>query len=291
MIEVSNHYFETGGCRLHYVEAGEGPLLIFYHGFPLFWFSFHHQMEALKGQFRVVAVDGPGVNLSSKPDDLSCYKLENLAHQIDELAWHLAGDEKFYLVGHDWGGALAWSYAQGYPERLHKVVAINAPPTNQLLGLLETNEEQQKRSGYMWSMRSGKQRQAMTENGAELVWQNAYAPFRKLSHFTPEHDETFRQGLAQPGAINGGINWYRANVPQLGEITESDYWPSKHASTDVPAMLIWGENDGAFVSRFVDDLHHHATNLTIERLPGIGHTPMLEVPDETNKLLKKFLVD
>ena len=112
MEDYQHGYFETGVCRLPYVEAGACPLLILYHGFPMFWFSFYPQIEALKTQFRVVAIDGPGVNLSSKPANIELYKLENLALQIDELARHLHGDEPFYLVGHDWGGALVWAYAQ-----------------------------------------------------------------------------------------------------------------------------------------------------------------------------------
>ena len=136
MEEYKHAYFETGGCRLHYVDVGSGPLVILYHGFPMFWFSFYPQIEALKSRFRVVAIDGLGVNLSSKPQNIELYKLENLARQIDELARQLQGDEPFRLVGHDWGGALAWAYAQQYPHRLHKVVAINAPPANQLIELL-----------------------------------------------------------------------------------------------------------------------------------------------------------
>ena len=98
MEDYQHGYFETGGCRLHYVEAGAGPLLILYHGFPMFWFSFYPQIEALKTQFRVVAIDGPGVNLSSKPANIELYKLENLALQIDELARHLHGDEPFFQI-------------------------------------------------------------------------------------------------------------------------------------------------------------------------------------------------
>lgn len=285
----TDHYFDTRGCRLHYVEAGVGPLIIFYHGFPSFWFSFHHQMAALKDRFRVVAVDGPGVNLSSKPTDISLYKLKNLVLQIDDLARHLAEDKPFYLVGHDWGAALAWSFAQHLPSRLHKVVAINAPPTNQLLALLESNSEQQRRSHYMWAMRSGATHQAMTANNGEKVWEQAYAPFRGRPHYTPEHDTIFRAGLGQAGAIDGAINWYRANIPERGNVDQSDYWPSRHASTEVPALLIWGENDQTFVPEFIDNLGHYATNLTIRRLTNVGHTPMLEDPEQTNLILTEFL--
>jgi pimeloyl-ACP methyl ester carboxylesterase len=285
-----DHWFEADGVELHYVEAGSGPLVIFYHGFPLFWFSFHHQLTALRDEFRVVAVDGPGVNLSEKPEDLSRYRLPALVAQLDALARHLAGDEPFQLVGHDWGGALAWSFAQARPERLRSVVGINAPPGNQLLHLLRTDPEQQRRSAYMWAMRSGEIHERMTANDGASVWKRAYAGLRELPHYTAEHDEVFRQGLAQPGAIDGGINWYRANIPALGEIEDADCWPAPEASTPVPALLVWGETDGTFVPSFIDDLHRYATNVTVRRIPDVGHSPMLEAPEEVNAILRDFLV-
>ena len=216
MSDFTDHYFDFDDITLHYVEAGSGPLVIFYHGFPLFWFSFHHQMTALKDHYRVVAVDGLGVNLSSKPTDLEKYKLENLAAQLNALANHLAPGKPFSLVGHDWGGALAWSFAQAYPDRLKKVIGINAPPTNQLLHLLQTNEEQRKRSSYMWLMRGGKTHTLITENGARRLWKNAYAKFRDLPHFTKAHDETFREALAVPGAVDGGVG----RIPGLLEVVD-----------------------------------------------------------------------
>ena len=289
MNAFTSHYFDFDGITLHYVEAGSGPLVIFYHGFPLFWFSFHHQMTALKDHYRVVAVDGLGVNLSSKPTDLEKYKLVNLAAQLDALADDLAPGESFSLVGHDWGGALAWSFAQAYPDRLEKVIGINAPPTNQLLHLLQTNEEQRKRSSYMWLMRGGKTHTLITENGARRLWKNAYAKFRDLSHFTKAHDETFREALAIPGAVDGGINWYRANIPLLQDLEEAECWPSPTASTPVPALLIWGETDTTFVAEFIDELDQYANNLEVKRLPDIGHTPMLEAPSLTTSIIKEFL--
>jgi pimeloyl-ACP methyl ester carboxylesterase len=289
MSDFTDHYFDCDGITLHYVEAGSGPLVIFYHGFPLFWFSFHHQMTALKDHYRVVAVDGLGVNLSSKPTDLEKYKLENLAAQLDALANHLAPGEPFSLVGHDWGGALAWSFAQAYPDRLEKVIGINAPPTNQLLHLLQTNEEQRKRSSYMWLMRGGKTHTLITEDGARRLWKNAYAKFRDLPHFTKAHDEAFREALAVPGAVDGGINWYRANIPLLQDLGEAECWPSPTASTPVSALLIWGETDTTFVAEFIDELDRYATNLEVKRLPDVGHTPMLEAPSLTTSIIEEFL--
>jgi len=282
-------YFEYENVTLHYVIAGDGPLLIFYHGFPLFWFSFHHQMSALKDQFCVVAVDGPGINLSSRPTTLADFELSQLVAQLDALARHLGGNEPFMLVGHDWGGALAWSFAQSNPDRLYKVVGINAPPTNQLLELLRSDEEQQQRSSYMYSMRDGDTHRLITENGARRLWKNAYAKFRSLDHYSDVHDEVFRQGLAQPGAIDGGINWYRANIPPLGSIEDKHFWPSVEASTTTPGLLIWGETDDTFVSRFIDDLPRYVENLQVRRLPGVGHTPMMEVPGRVTEILRDYL--
>ena len=113
----------------------------------------------------------------------------------------------------------------------------------------------------MWSMREGDIHTSMTENGAARVWDRAYAPFRGRPHYTKEHDEIMRRGLAQPGEIDGGINWYRANIPSLGNITNTDFWPSRDAKTDVPALLIWGEKDQTFIPQFIDDLHRYATQL------------------------------
>jgi pimeloyl-ACP methyl ester carboxylesterase len=137
-------------------------------------------------------------------------------------------------------------------------------------------------------MRSGKTNLQITENGAHLLWENAYAVFRKLEHFTEEDDEIFRQGLAQPGAVNGGINWYRANVPELGAIADTDYWPSRTASTNVPGLLIWGETDQTFVASFIDDLPNYVDNLEVCRIKDVGHSPMLETPEKVNDILLRF---
>ena len=145
MMDDYKHGYRDGRVPSSLRRSWPGPTARFVSRLSHVLVFFSPQIEALKTRFRVVAIDGPGVNLSSKPQNIELYKLENLALQIDELARHLSGDEPFYLVGHDWGGALAWAYAQRHPQRLHKVVAINAPPANQLIELLASNTEQQKR--------------------------------------------------------------------------------------------------------------------------------------------------
>jgi pimeloyl-ACP methyl ester carboxylesterase len=288
-----DRYLDLGEIKLHYIEGGrpvgEAPTIIFYHGFPSFWYSFHLQMAAFKDDYHVVAVDGLGANLSSRPSNLDEYKIENLASQLDQLARHVAGEESFYLVGHDWGGALSWAYAQNYPQRLKKVAVICAPVFNQLLDLLQNNEDQQKRSGYMYSMRDGKINQAMTANNNQQVCDNICKSLAKLDHFTEESEECFRAGLGTSGAVDAGINWYRANIPPPELITADDFWPTRTARTKVPGLLIWGEADQTFVPEFIDELPRYVEHLEVLRLPGIGHSPMLEDPVTVNKALLTFL--
>jgi pimeloyl-ACP methyl ester carboxylesterase len=290
-----DRYFELDDIKLHYVEGGRpvgtAPTIIFYHGFPSFWYSFHLQMEAFSREYHVVAVDGLGANLSSRPDDLSHYKIERLALQLDQLARHITGEEPFYLVGHDWGGALSWAYAHYYPERLKKLVVLSAPPFNQLLDLLKNNNEQRKRSSYMYKMREGAMHDAMTQDNNQQVCDNICNSLRHLDHFTETSERCFRQGLGTRGSVDAGINWYRANIPPVEEITDDDLWPNRNTRISVPALLIWGNSDQTFVAEFIDDLPRYVEQLEVLRLPDTGHSPMLEKPDEVNRALHRFLAN
>jgi pimeloyl-ACP methyl ester carboxylesterase len=293
MTPLLDRYLDLGEIRLHYVEGGrpvgEAPTIIFYHGFPSFWYSFHLQMTAFQDEYHVVAVDGLGANLSSRPASLDHYKIDNLASQLDQVARHVAGEETFYLVGHDWGGVLSSAYAQNYPQRLKKLAIICALPFNQLLDLLQNNEDQQKRSRYMYTMRDGKINDAMTRNNSQQVCDNICQSLAPYDHFTKAAEKSFRQGLGTPGAVDAGIDWYRANIPPLESISDADFWPSRGARTSVPSLLIWGEADQTFVPQFIDGLPRYIEHLEVLRLPGIGHSPMLEDPISVNKALSKFL--
>jgi pimeloyl-ACP methyl ester carboxylesterase len=282
-------YFGEGDNRLHYVEAGKGPLVILYHGFPSFWYSWFDQMEALKGRYRVVAVDALGAGLSAKPESVEAYRVEKLAAQIDALARHLNGRKRFTLVGHDWGAALAFAYAQAYPKRLNAVVGMSAPPYNLFLDLVRTNKRQQERSTYMQLFRAVKLDDIRSRNMAEQIWKQSYGALIERGDLSAAEGELFRTALSDPLTINGGMNWYRANVPPIGQIGESSYWPSKTATIRVPTLLIWGEADGTFVPEFLDRMPVYATRLKIVRLPGTNHWTSMEQPTKANAALAEFL--
>lgn len=287
--EYREGYFGEGDNRLHYVEAGKGPLVIFYHGFPSFWFSWFDQMEALKGRYRVVAVDGLGAGLSAKPENAEAYRIDRLAAQIDALARQLNGKKRFALVGHDWGAALAFAYAQAYPKRLNAVVGMSAPPYNLFLDLVRSNKEQQSRSTYMQLFRSLSLEDIRARNLGELIWRQSYGALLDRGDLSKAEGDLFRAALSDPAAIDGGMNWYRANIPPVDRIGKDTYWPSRQAKIETPALLIWGEADGTFVPEFLDRMNGYSSRMTIVRLPGVNHWTPMEQPGKSNEALAAFL--
>ena len=285
----TNGIVELDAAGLHYVEAGDGPLVVCVHGFPSCAASFHFQIDALAHDYRVLAIDALGANRSSKPDDLDDYRVERLVEQLDRFVLAVGGTDPFSLIGHDWGGALSWAYAQALPDRLSGLIAIAAPPYNQLIELLRTSDEQRTRSSYMWSMRSGSHHRFMTGNEGRDLWEHAYGPLRALPHVDHELDMQFRNALAVPGAVDAGINWYRANIPDVEQLDDFVAWPSGPASTPTPVLQIWGEDDRTFVPTFLDGLADYADDLEVYRMANTGHWPMIEHPDEVNQVIRSFL--
>lgn len=282
-------YVGEGDSRLHFVEAGEGPLIIFYHGFPSFWYCWFNQMEMLKARYRVVAVDGLGAGLSAKPDTLDAYRVKNLANQLDAFARSIYDDGRFILIGHDWGGALSFAYAQAYPERLDAVIGMSAPPFNLFLELVHTNTEQQTRSQYMQRFREITLQDIINDGLPNRIWQEAYGKLISTGMLTHTEGELFRSALADPRAIHGGMNWYRANLAGFTESDPSYQWPDPKLKIEVPSMLIWGDDDTTFVEDFLPRTAEQATGLSIISLPNVGHWTSMEAPGSANAAIESFL--
>ena len=282
-------YFGSGDTRLHYVEAGRGPLVILYHGFPSFWFSFFDQMEVLKTRYRVVAVDGLGAGLSAKPVELAPYRIDRLAAQLDNLARHLNGRKRFALIGHDWGSALAFAYAQGYPGRLTAVIGLSAPPYNLFLDLVASDTDQQRRSAYMESFLNLTLADLKVPGVTERIWQQSYGRLIAAGGLTAQEGELFRQALADPLAVNGGMNWYRANITAFTKVRDQQRWPVGNPKIPVPALLIWGDADQTFVGAAADRMPDYASDVTVIHLPGINHWATMEQPELANQAIGEFL--
>ena len=282
-------YFGSGETRLHYVEAGEGPLIIFYHGFPSFWYSWFDQMEALKTSYRVVAVDGLGYGLSGRPADLELYDIANLTAQLDAFSRHLGSDEKYILIGHDWGSVLAFSYAQAYPKRLHKVVGMSAPPLNLLLKHTATDKEQQRRTQYMQRFKTITLEMLKASNAAQTVGFRSYRNLAARGDLTSEELELFRTALAENETIDAGMNWYRANIPAFDDVKDEDLWPAPDAKIDMPGLFITGDQDKIFVEALIDKVDDAGPHMRTVILKGINHWTSMEQPDQATREIVKFL--
>lgn len=282
-------WFGKGETRLHYVEAGNGPLVILYHGFPSNWFSWFGLMEILKTRYRVVAVDGLGAGLSGKPAELGPYRVERLGKQLDSLARHLNGNQRFILVGHDWGAALSLSYAQAYPQRLHAVVGMSAPPVNLFIDILRKDAEQRQRSAYMQRFRTETLDTVRASGMGPRFARQVYRDLHIKGDLSAEQAALFEASVGAPEAMSGGINWYRANIPDFDNLGKTRRWPHHNRPISAPTLMIWGEEDKTFVASFLDQMPSYAKDLSIVRLPGIGHMTPIEKRGEANKAVAAFI--
>src|SRR5579864_8847386 len=140
-------FADSGGVKIHYVTVGKGPLLIMIHGFPDFWYTWREQMPSLAEHFQVVAIDQRGYNLSDQPEGVENYALDKLVGDVLAVLKHFKG-EKAVLVGHDWGGLVAWTFAMTYPEKTDRLVILNLPHPKGIMRELAQNPQQQKNSEY-----------------------------------------------------------------------------------------------------------------------------------------------
>ena len=281
---IEHRYAQLGDVRLHYVEVGEGPLVLLLHGFPQFWYMWRFQIPALAGAgFRVVAPDMRGYNLSEKPRGVSSYRVELLARDVEHLIL-ACGEESAMVVGHDWGAAVAWVTAMMYPERVKRLGILNVPhPERFARGLLRP--AQLLRSSYMFFFQIPR----LPEKGL-VVGDFAslrYALRNEQMHpgaFTDVDIERYVEALARPGALTAALNYYRALFRRN---------PLKARALlrriEAPVMVIWGERDRYLSKELAEPAPAWVPNLRVERLPDASHFVAEDRPDEVNSLLIGFL--
>ena len=267
----------VSGVRLHYVEAGQGPLVLLLHGFPEFWYSWRNQLPALAAAgFRALAPDMRGYNTSDKPPGVGSYSLSALAADVAGLAGHM-GVERATIVGHDWGGIVAWNVATRYPDLVDKLILLNSPPPGAFLRGLR-RFEQLRRSWYMlffqipWL--------------PERTWRSGgYSLLRRVltrdpvhpNAFTEEDIDRYVEALSQPGALTAAINYYRARLR------------GGPPAINVPALLIWGEQDRYLGLRLTEGLERWAPDIRVERIPDASHWVQNDTPQRVNELILEFL--
>jgi pimeloyl-ACP methyl ester carboxylesterase len=290
---IEHAYADVNGVRLHYATAGSGKLIVFLHGFPEFWYAWKEQLEKFSGDHHAVAPDMRGYNLSSKPKEVEAYRIEPLVEDVRALAAYL-GYEKLVLAGHDWGGVVAWTFALKHPELLEKLLIVNAPHPAVFERELRENPEQRAASQYMLLFRSPGAVSALSPNNYAALVEGVLKD-RIAGGFISEEDQrAYLEAWSQPGALTGGLNYYRASRigPPSGE---SEAGPAEmlkafpSLSVEVPTLVVWGEKDRYLLPGCLNGLEQYVTNLTVRRIPLGSHWVIHEKPDVINAHFREFL--
>jgi epoxide hydrolase 4 len=290
---MQHHYATVNGIKLHYAQAGRGKLILFLHGFPEFWYAWKDQLAEFGKDHLAVAPDQRGYNLSDKPEGVDAYAASNLVADIRALAAHLNGGKPFVLVGHDWGGAIAWTFAMRHPELVERLVIINAPHPGVFDRELAHNPAQQQASQYMLLFRSPGAEQTLSANNYGALVNGVLGELKQSGKVTEADLAAYREAWSQPGALTGGLNWYRASRvgPPVDGQRES-LVAAVGAGTlkvTVPTLVIWGEKDSALLTGNLVGLEEYVPRLTIKRIPDGSHWVVHEHPQLVNRLIREFL--
>jgi len=278
---MQHEFISTNGIKLHYVTEGSGSLLIFLHGFPEFWYSWRHQIPEFASDHKVVAPDLRGYNDSDKPSDRNAYIMAEFVQDIKGLIEGL-GYDRCILVGHDWGGAIAWNFAYAYPQMLEKLIILNLPhPAKFAEGL--RSPQQLLRSSYIFFFQ--------IPFLPELLLQaNDYSPleaaFRGMAvdktTFSPADLDAYKAAAAKPGALTAMLNYYR-NIFAQG-MTSSDW-----SVLTVPTLLIWGEDDTALGKELTYGTEAYVRDFRIRYIPHCSHWVQQEQPQLVNQYIRDFI--
>ena len=291
---LQHEYAELNGVKLHYVKAGDGKkLIMFVHGFPEFWYEYKTQLEEFGKEYTAVAPDMRGYNLSSKPAELEKYEVKYMVEDLRQLAEKL-GHKKFILVAHDWGGAIAWAFAIAHPDYLEKLIIINAPHPGVFQRELAQNPEQQKASQYMLFFRSPQAEQTLSANNYAQLVNVVLGAGLKNGVFTEEDKKAYIEAWSQPGALTGGLNYYRAArvgpPAPSGEKSEGGFGIGANSlMVNVPTLVIWGEKDTALLTGNLEGLDKYVPKLTIKRIPDGTHWVIHEKPALVNQYIHEFI--
>lgn len=261
---VEHGYADNDGVKIHYASLGEGPLVIMIHGFPDFWYTWREQMAALESDFKVVAIDQRGYNKSDKPEGVGQYTVPLLVADVAAVIRH-HGEERAIIVGHDWGGIVAWTFALTRPEMTKRLVILNLPHPNGLARELRTNEEQYQHSAYARTF------QEKGPDAPDVFFGRPMTP-QTLSGSVkdPAARERYVEAFERSD-FTAMLNCYKANYPRakLGDPPPSGPPLPK---VKMPVLMFHGLDDQALLPGGLNDTWEWLEkDLTLVTVPGAGH--------------------
>lgn len=280
------HFFvETNNIRLHCVAQGEGELVLLLHGFPEFWYAWRYQIPALARHFRVVVPDLRGYNDSDKPE--SGYDLDTLGADIRGLIERL-GYARAHIVGHDWGGAIAWHLAERFPQYLDRLAVLSAPHPHRFMQEMLSNMDQVRRSWFMLAFQvPGVPEWLIQLNLKEFVQGVLQGQAVRKGAFSAEETEIYQAALEKPKVLASAISYYRQLLQPQAWLSN---WFHKPLPVTVPTLVLWGEDDSFLSHRLTEGLDKFITApFKLKLIPNCGHWIQQEVPQTVNRELLAFL--
>jgi epoxide hydrolase 4 len=287
-IEIGHDHAEVNGVRLHYARAGEGPLMLFLHGFPQSWYTWRHQLPEFARDHLAVAPDQRGYNLSSKPDGVHSYGVWPAVEDARLLAEHL-GYERFVLVGHDWGSAVGWSFALHHPHLLDALIVLGGAHPAVLDRAFDEDPEQQQASQYLFELRKPAVEELVATANFAVLEQTLDFPC-----FTEVDRDEYRRSWRVPGAIAAALRWYQVEgigpASEDGTPARGNFVPDVAPLTvNVPTLVVYPDADPYVRPASHRGLEDYVADLTFHSVPGASHWVAEEHPQLVNRHIREFM--
>lgn len=283
------------GVELDVAVAGHptNPPIILLHGFPESHRTWRHQIADLAADHFVLAPDQRGFAKSSKPEGVENYTADKPVADMIALADRF-DLERFTLVGHDWGGAIAWMAALNHPERVARLIIINAPHPFVFQRSMFDDMAQREASQYIRAFRNTDLEKHIDSIGLSAFFDGS---FMRHTDFEKVQDEkpVYLEQWGQPGAMTAMLNWYRAStllVPAMDETPERPaFLNGPFPPLKVPTLVIWGLDDKALLPVQLEGLEALVPDLTLRKLKGVGHFAPWEAPEKVTGAMREWLAD
>jgi pimeloyl-ACP methyl ester carboxylesterase len=279
--EAQHGYADSDGVKIHYATVGEGPLVVMIHGFPDFWYTWHEQMEGLEDNYKVVAIDQRGYNLSDKPEGEENYNMRFLINDVAAVINHF-GEQKAIIVGHDWGGIVSWQFAFARPQMVDKLVILNLPHPNGLHRELAGNPEQQQNSAYARTFIDG------SPSDPDIFFGNPMTP-QTMSGWVrdPAAREKYIEAFER-SSFDGMLAYYKQNYPRTDSNTPP---PPLAPQLTMPLLLVHGLGDTALHSDGLNNTWDWIdADTTIVTTPNSSHFVQQDAAELVTSTLKWWLL-
>ncbi|MCS1407999.1 MAG: Epoxide hydrolase B [Verrucomicrobia subdivision 3 bacterium] len=270
--QVEHGYAKNGDVTIHYASLGQGPLMIMIHGFPDYWYTWRKQMSGLSPHYRTVAMDQRGYNRSSKPKGVAAYDINHLVKDVKKVIESL--DEKnAIIVGHDWGGFVAWHFAMQHPDLTKYLIILNLPHPRGLTRELANNPKQQENSAYARGFQQEGAHLTLTAKGLANWVADPSAKERYIAAFERSDFEAM-------------LNYYKCNYPRE---------PYRESTTPVikvqcPVLIFHGLDDWALLPPGLNDTWEWLEkDLTLVTIPNVGHFVQQDASQRITQTIKSWL--